>query len=121
MCDIDFTLEEDFQPPVMVYYSIDPFYQNYNTYILSKLCKNGTTDDPEDCGLKSRHVFNDTFVIVGRTIDTKDIAWSSDVSRYAEEAPDRDEHWIVWRRPSAMPNLRKVYGFVGDTMTKGTY
>jgi len=93
-----------------MYYVVDPFFQNYNRYVLTvyhnqlhgkkigkgslSRCKNTdslTTPSGKEmvpCGLMATSVFNDTFEIVahngesGVTIDQTGIAWKSDVDRF---------------------------------------
>ena len=35
-CTIEFTPEIDMEPPVLIYYEIDNFYQNHQSYITSR-------------------------------------------------------------------------------------
>jgi len=109
-CTFDVTINEDMEAPVLMYYVVDPFFQNYNRYVLTvyhnqlhgkkigkgslSRCKNTdslTTPSGKEmvpCGLMATSVFNDTFEIVahngesGVTIDQTGIAWKSDVDRF---------------------------------------
>merc|ERR1719464_2193341 len=34
-CNVNVTVPEDMEPPLLVYYELSPFYQNYNNYMRS--------------------------------------------------------------------------------------
>jgi len=104
-CTATFKVPRDMKPPILLYYAISPFYQNYGTYlksessvqlrgldvsehVLAKTClENSTRYTPsgaeiEPCGLKAASMFNDTYELKGYDIDKTNIAWKSDVERY---------------------------------------
>lgn len=83
-CVVEFTLPEDFTPPVLFYYRLSNFYQNHRRYVasfsdtqlkgdaLSKKQVDGSKCDPlrspdkgdkpyYPCGLIANSIFNDTF------------------------------------------------------------
>ena len=71
------------------------------------------------------------------SIDEKNIAWGPDKEKLfknvkVKNEPDdyykkiqwvnmEDEHFIVWMRPSLLPNFRKLYGRIHQDLEKGTY
>ena len=89
------------------------------------------------CGLIARSFFNDSFSIKkkdsqdenGITISDEDIAWSVDKKKY-KNAPNsdqiqwlnvEDERFIVWMRPAALPDFRKLWGKIDKDLSKGDY
>ena len=100
------------------------------------------------CGLIAKSFFRDSFTLkdengITINIDEKDIAWEADKKIKFKNLPDNiknqkqwidmeDEHFIVWMRPSGLPNFRKLWGRIkkgsgngddGDknVLKKGTY
>jgi len=99
------------------------------------------------CGLMATSMFNDTFQlrVVGAAedlpIDQAGIAWSSDLSRFAnpqeygdpgvswlpQRYPDvvgksegvRNERFADWMRPAAMPSMMKSLGHINVPLSKG--
>ena len=95
---------------------------------------NGNTLDPSanaiPCGLIAKTFFNDTFnfSINNETIqvDEKNISFAKDRDLYKKNPyPDRqwhdltDEHFLVWMRPSGMPNPRKLWGKINRDLKEG--
>lgn len=93
-------------------------------------------DEPANpCGLMARTVFNDTYTLEQMDgtpifIDETNISWPSDREHrfaYPENYRDlqwrdvKDEHFMVWMRPAAVPNFRKLWGRINTTMTTGPY
>jgi hypothetical protein len=97
------------------------------------------------CGLVANSYFNDTFTIVnnGYTLNEQGISWESDrktkfkpiseavQTTYANQVifinetyPGvgnvDNEHFIVWMRPAALPNFRKLYGRIEKDIPAGT-
>lgn len=98
------------------------------------------------CGLVANSYFNDTFALAGPTgfgLNEAGISWESDrkqkfkaispadQARYAssvvfinETYPGvgnvDNEHFIVWMRPAALPNFRKLYGRIERDVPAGT-
>jgi hypothetical protein len=201
LCNITFTIDEEMEGPVYLYYGIDNFYQNHRRYVKSRdpsqlqgtvQAKSDVKDscDPllengdlllNPCGLIANSFFNDVITLVndggsGITVDETGIAWDSDVEdkfaqpdgftyevktgncvtqlgsstanettyngvTYCYSYPKDDttqylyesypqvinpiegvtnEHFIVWMRTAALPNFRKLYGIIDDTIPKGT-
>jgi hypothetical protein len=109
--------------PIWVFFSVAPFYQNFNTYVLSPLnkelaggvataaerksCAKSTAVDSEGrqivpCGLQATSVFNDTFEFFDSDLDETEIAWASDVKRFRnpDDYPSRaDTSWLSTRYP----------------------
>lgn len=102
---------------------------------------NGSPLDPEaaayPCGLVAKSWFNDTFSLYDATnskdikIVSDNIAWESD-REYKFKNMDgdwqskqwkdvTDPHFIVWMRTAGLPNFRKLYGEIGETLEKGNY
>ena len=113
---------------------------------------NGEPLNPDDvavpCGLIAKSFFRDSFTLkdengITINIDEKDIAWEADKKIKFKNLPTddknkkqwidmEDEHFIVWMRPSGLPNFRKLWGRIrkgsgngegGDknVLKKGTY
>ena len=82
------------------------------------------------CGLMAKTFFNDTytFFINGNKtdVDSSDIAFDKDKDLYKENKyPGKqwhdltDQHFIVWMRPSGLPNPRKLWGKIDRDLKKG--
>lgn len=170
-CDLNFTIEEDMEQNVFVYYRLKNFYQNHRRYIRSKSNKqlegkkleendikndcdpiilnmdiyegvksiNNTKLDgnkvAHPCGLIAKSFFNDTFSIKKRegdegiSINGKNIAWETDKKRYKNSEnylADQwlnveDERFMIWMRPAALPDFRKLWGRIEKDLNKGEY
>merc|ERR1712232_1134435 len=93
-----------------------------------------TNEELVPCGLEATSLFNDTFAFDGK-LDFSDqgIAWQSDLDKFAnpsdyktrpstswlyqrypdvvkEEEGVKNEHFVTWMRPAALPQLYKPYG-----------
>lgn len=106
---MDFTLTEDLDGPLYVYYGLDNFYQNHRLYVKSQnvaqlLGSSTTPPTPaqleKDCGSKAKDAnglllypcgliansyFNDRFQLDSNsayTLNEKDIAWKSDYDKF---------------------------------------
>ncbi|KAL7433497.1 hypothetical protein ACHAXM_003765 [Skeletonema potamos] len=206
----------DMQPPVLVHYQVNNFYQNYRTYQVSydmaqllgslrqdmvsaELCaplntvkdKEGVDIKINPCGLIANTLFNDVFTlesvvgpdnvtIEGAVMNETGIAWKSDLKwKYRqpegfnyEACPSFDEcscdgsewsciepyqspngtyyryfypednttqylyetypmvvspiegvlneHFVVWMRTAALPNFRKLYGYIDVVIPAGS-
>lgn len=218
-CQITFqvpTDKGDLQPPVLVHYQINNFYQNYRTYQVSydmaqllgsltqnsvsaKLCdplnvmrnSSGAKIRINPCGLIANTLFNDVFKldsivdpngipIENAVMNETGIAWRSDLKyKYRqpkgfkyEKCPSCDEcscegsdwsckkyyespngtcyryyypnddttqylyetypmtvspiegvlneHFVVWMRTAALPNFRKLYGYIDVVIPAGS-
>jgi hypothetical protein len=88
------------------------------------------------CGLVAKSLFNDTFTIKkdGEEIpfNKNDIAWASDkehkfknlepAEMYTKQWYDIEkENFIVWMRTAGLPNFRKLYAKIEQTLEKGDY
>lgn len=113
-----------------------------------KFCRksNADTDDAGrkiyPCGLRSVNMFNDTFTIQGLSIASDGVAWHSDRDRYAN--PDeygkssttlswlsdrypsligaegvKNQLFVGWWRPAALPDLVKRYGYLNESLSAG--
>ena len=82
------------------------------------------------CGLLAKSFFNDSFEffnINGENlpVDNRNIAFEKDKKIYNDE-PDfsnqwtniTDEHFLVWMRPSGLPNPRKLWGKIDRDLKK---
>ena len=167
---LEFEIEKNIKPPVMVYYQIDGFYQNHRRYVkskdddqlsgkdltLSQIKKNGNCKpvetnkemgavlnlnsanlDQDDvaipCGLLARSFFRDNFTLFNDKqekidINEKNIIYGADRKKFkntkdlSKQWIDmEDEHFIVWMRPSGLPNFRKLWGRIEKELTKGNY
>lgn len=107
-CNITFKVDRDMEPPTMVYYQIENFYQNHRKYFVSRddsqllgqLPKNQNPIDAKNCdplnklknkqnetitlnpcGLVANTLFNDKFTLIDENLVMLEegIAWDSDV------------------------------------------
>ena len=99
-----------------------------------KTALDGSALDPEayaiPCGLMAKTFFNDTFSFsLGGSdlpVDETNIAFDKDKKLY-DENPDSsrqwinitDEHFLVWMRPSGLPNPKKLWGRINQDLKKG--
>ena len=101
-----------------------------------KNMENGSLDDGEiaiPCGLIAKSFFNDTFKLTFKgepiTINENNIAWSADKKHKYQNRIDMskqwidmtNEHFIVWMRPAALPNFRKLWGRIKQDLHEGNY
>ena len=100
----------------------------------SQTALDGSALDPEayavPCGLMAKTFFNDTFSFsIGSTdltVDETNIAFDKDKKLY-DENPDRskqwmdmtNEHFLVWMRPSGLPNPKKLWGRINRDLKQG--
>ena len=112
---------------------------------------NGQTLDENDvavpCGLIAKSYPEERFTLTIKgddglfteqvAIDDKNIAWGADRDKLFKNVKVKgkeddyyksiqwvdmeDEHFIVWMRPSLLPNFRKLYGRIHQDLEKGTY
>jgi hypothetical protein len=127
-CRIEVPLHVDMEPPILLYYAIGPFYQNYNDYLKSEVpkelhgdvvpsnvretfCIEPTRVDEHGeqivpCGMKATSMFNDSFEIKGHSVDKSNLAWPEDLHRY-QNPPDykkrSDTSWLYDRYPDVVP------------------
>ena len=86
------------------------------------------------CGLIAQSFCNDTYTLSLNNgtkiiIDESNIAWSADKSKKFKNSNDKskqwidmeNEHFIVWMRPAALPNFRKLWGRIKQDLDKGNY
>ena len=107
-CNKQLTLEDDIDAPVFVYYQLDGFFQNSRRYLKSKETDQLTGDD-----IKAHD-------------NCEPIAFGKDKKLY-DKNPDpskqwidmTNEHFLVWMRPSGLPNPRKLWGRINRDLKKG--
>ena len=110
-----------------------PVFTNEEMKLNQYISINGTPLEPKDvavpCGLMAKTYFNDTFknwTINGTPIipDETNIAFPMDKKFFKNGNISKqwvdmeDEHFIVWMRPSAFPNFRKLWGRINDVELK---
>jgi phospholipid-transporting ATPase len=130
-CTKTFTIPKTMRQPILVYYSLGPYYQNYNDYLKSEVVPElmGRDVDPAvrhakclepvrrtgdkdivPCGMIATSFFNDTFKLEAQhgpiDIDSSNVAWASDVERYTNP-PDYRQHrddtsWLDERYPDVI-------------------
>ena len=120
------TLEDDCDPVVIN----DEMEKNESYINHTKL--NGS-DIAVPCGLIAKSLFNDTFKLflkdINIPIDETNIAWSADKKNKYKNYKDmskqwidmENEHFIVWMRPAALPNFRKLWGRIKQDLEVGEY
>ncbi len=120
------TLEDDCKPAVTNndMNKENSFYKNREL--------NGS-DIAVPCGLIAKSLFNDRFNLSldnkNIIIDETNIAWSADKKNKYENSKNlskqwfnmTDEHFIVWMRPAALPNFRKLWGRIKEDLKPGNY
>lgn len=122
-CDIKFTIEQDLDGPLYVYYELTNMYQNHRLYVKSQsvdqLMAKEITDDAKlksdcepllysdddeykgkllwPCGLIANSYFNDDFTLTSSTkvvtLDESGIAWESDFDKFKN--PDGFQYFPV--------------------------
>eukprot|EP01017_Pseudomicrothorax_dubius_P004556 TRINITY_DN10942_c0_g3_i15.p1 TRINITY_DN10942_c0_g3~~TRINITY_DN10942_c0_g3_i15.p1 ORF type:complete len:262 (-),score=49.85 TRINITY_DN10942_c0_g3_i15:9-794(-) len=92
------------------------------------------SDVANPCGLMAYTLFSDNFTIVGpqgssAKITSKNIAWSVDREN-AQRPPNSskvqwvdttDERYLVWMRPSPLPDFKKLWGRIEEGLDAGRY
>ncbi len=93
------------------------------------------TLNPDDiavpCGLIAKSYFNDNFSLYDSNgnkikIDENNIAFKADKENHFKNSQDlnkqwinmTDEHFIVWMRPAAFPNFRKLWGRINQDLNE---
>ena len=84
------------------------------------------------CGLIAKSYFNDTFSLSYSNdtiieINQDNIAYKADKEKHFKNSQDprkqwvdmTDEHFIVWMRPAAFPNFRKLWGRIYQDLKEG--
>ena len=82
------------------------------------------------CGLIAKTYFNDTFyswTVNGEEleVDESKIAYAKDIDLYSKEIDESrqwikltDEHFLVWMRPSGLPDPKKLWGRIRKDLKK---
>jgi hypothetical protein len=116
----------------------DPIILNKDIYEGLKSI-NKKTLDPDavahPCGLIAKSFFNDSYEIKRQEgneeikINGNNIAWKVDKKKY-KNADDynelqwlnvEDERFMIWMRPAALPDFRKLWGRIEKDLRKGNY
>ena len=84
------------------------------------------------CGLIAKSYFNDNFSLYDSNgniikINQNNIAFKADKENHFKNSQDpskqwidmTDEHFIVWMRPAAFPNFRKLWGRINQDLNEG--
>jgi len=117
-CTVKVKLPHDMPAPVLLYYAIGPYYQNFNDYLKSEVskelhgenvpealriaqCVKPTRIDDRGrqivpCGMKATSMFNDTFLIKDHDIDKSNLAWPEDVARFRNPSDYRKREKTSW-------------------------
>jgi len=100
----------------------------------NKLAIDNTTLDPNaiaiPCGLMAKTFFNDSFKFKNGSkdlpVDETNIAFGKDKKLYDKNPnPSKqwtditNEHFLVWMRPSGLPNPKKLWGRINEDLKKG--
>jgi len=111
----------------------------YNKDIPVTLSYTGQSLDSDEvatpCGLIGKYRFTDRFTIMDENSDIvmidsgsiahsndKDIKFKNTDSNGATQWLDHeDQHLMVWYQMESFPNFLKMYGEIGQTLSKGTY
>jgi len=95
------------KPPILVSYVVAPFWQNFNGYL-------------QDEDRRQFSHFNDTFELIGQSMDRNNIFWPSDLKVLeALDHPHVEEDVLAWMRPSATFTAMKRYGWLQETIHEG--
>jgi len=122
----------DMKSPILVYYGIGTFYQNFATYIKSEVpselvgkkasdsvrefrCRGEHTRERSGkqivpCGEKATSLFNDRIDIEGNEIDRTNVAWPSDVARYHNPKDYLDRPKTMWMNDLFPKVVNKTLG-----------
>jgi len=101
-CTFMLTARHDMEPPIWVFYGLDPIYHNFNSFLQLRRQQFADKEMAND-------VFDDVFEIEGVQGDLTDVAWVTDLDRFQCTQGDKCARQIAWMRPSAMTLLRKPY------------
>ena len=84
------------------------------------------------CGLIAKSYFNDNFSLYDSNgniikINQNNIAFKADKENHFKNSQDPNKHWInmtdehfiVWMRPAAFPNFRKLWGRINQDLKEG--
>ena len=114
----------------------DPIILNKDIYEGVTSMVGNTPLDPNGvahpCGLIAKSFFNDTFELKRGSediqISAENIAWSVDKDKYKDSSNKsmqwrsvEDERFMVWMRPAAMPDFRKLWGRIEMNLKRGSY
>jgi len=102
-CTVHVTASQEMKAPIWAFYILDPFYQNYNSYVKKVAADFG------DQILSPEMRFNDTFEIIGEKGTLADIAWATDMDRFSCDDGDKCTHDVLWERPGAMASIQKPF------------
>ena len=87
------------------------------------------------CGLIAKSFFNDSYEIKREEgdeeikINGNDIAWDVDKKKYKNSNNHNEHQWLnvederfmIWMRPAALPDFRKLWGRIEKDLRKGNY
>jgi len=118
-CTHTFQVPKTMTPPILIYYALGPYYQNFNDYLKSEVSKElmgeevpaslreakcpwdrtrvtASGEDIIPCGMKATSLFNDSFELHGFHISKEKLAWTSDVNRYHNLKNYPDKKGTSW-------------------------
>jgi len=126
------TIPRDMKPPILIYYGLGTFYQNFATYIKSEVpselvgkkasdsvrefrCPGEHTRERSGriivpCGEKATSLFNDRIDIEGNEIEKTNVAWPSDVARYHNPKDYLDRPKTMWMNDLFPKVVNKTLG-----------
>jgi phosphoserine phosphatase len=133
-CRFSVTVEKEMKPPILVYYKLWPYHQNFADYFKSaywpELLGRADKDSkkymkachPEviretpqgkrivPCGIQAKAFFNDTFEFLNVGMTQEGIAWKSDMSRFKDpNFPDPSNiSWLYQRFPTIIQEATGV-------------
>ena len=130
-CSLEININEDMELPINIYYKLYGFYQNHRLYVKSKsqdqLFGEKITLEEMKSNQECDPIYTNEDMNFGddkTNINEKNIAWNMDKESFKNSDKSKqwidmeDEHFIVWMRPSGLPDVKKLWGRIENKNLK---